>query len=146
MIIHVQIIQDNVYDLYKFHLAQTQACIKHCLQSNGDKTLRWVKPIHAIAISSTVTVDGVWDSWSIWSDCDVTCNSGTRTRNRTCTGVQYGGSDCIGEDTESDTCNDTPCPSEYSSIFCYIIYKSFFRYIVVIVSSYNSNGDFKIFP
>ena len=29
-------------------------------------------------------VDGAWSGWANWSDCDVTCGSGTQSRVRSC--------------------------------------------------------------
>ncbi|GFN97235.1 sco-spondin-like [Plakobranchus ocellatus] len=34
-------------------------------------------------------VDGVWEAWSVWSECSLTCANGTRTRYRNCTGPFY---------------------------------------------------------
>ena len=47
----------------------------------------------------------VWSSWSPWDDCSVTCNSGTRTRIRTCDG----GNTCPGKATESNICKTVNC-------------------------------------
>ncbi|XP_052786184.1 hemicentin-1-like [Mya arenaria] len=57
-------------------------------------------------------VDGNWADWSIWSGCDVTCGSGTQSRDRTCTNPapEHGGLDCIGSNTETKACIMIPCP------------------------------------
>ncbi|XP_076098251.1 SCO-spondin-like [Mytilus galloprovincialis] len=55
-------------------------------------------------------VDGQWDLWTDWSDCTLTCGSGTQMRNRTCVNPKFGGSSCIGESTEEKTCNKHHCP------------------------------------
>ncbi|VDI26618.1 Hypothetical predicted protein, partial [Mytilus galloprovincialis] len=57
-------------------------------------------------------VDGQWDLWTDWSDCTLTCGSGTQMRNRTCVNPKFGGSSCIGESTEEQTCNKHHCPGE----------------------------------
>ncbi|WAR18815.1 HMCN1-like protein [Mya arenaria] len=59
-------------------------------------------------------IDGSYTLWSIWDVCSVTCGDGTQSRSRTCTNPepQYGGLDCVGDFTESQLCNDRPCPSQ----------------------------------
>ncbi|KAG7336269.1 hypothetical protein KOW79_000962 [Hemibagrus wyckioides] len=42
-------------------------------------------------------VDGVWNEWSSWSSCSVSCSNGTMQRTRECNGPSYGGSECQGE-------------------------------------------------
>ncbi|WAR29790.1 MLP-like protein, partial [Mya arenaria] len=61
----------------------------------------------------TLRLDGNWADWSIWSGCDVTCGSGTQSRDRTCTNPapEHGGLDCIGSNTETKACIMIPCPS-----------------------------------
>ncbi|KAK3551052.1 hypothetical protein QTP70_011499 [Hemibagrus guttatus] len=41
-------------------------------------------------------VDGVWNEWSSWSSCSVSCSNGTMQRTRECNGPSYGGSECQG--------------------------------------------------
>ncbi|XP_078680902.1 cartilage intermediate layer protein 2-like [Branchiostoma floridae x Branchiostoma belcheri] len=58
-------------------------------------------------------VDGGWSDWSLWSDCSVTCESGTQTRDRTCTNPvpANGGADCDGPAQETQVCDTgVPCP------------------------------------
>ncbi|KAL2085025.1 hypothetical protein ACEWY4_020543 [Coilia grayii] len=55
-------------------------------------------------------VDGVWNDWSSWSSCSVTCSNGTRQRIRECSGPSYGGSECRGEWLEGEECNLGECP------------------------------------
>ncbi|XP_041963546.1 adhesion G protein-coupled receptor B1 isoform X6 [Alosa sapidissima] len=55
-------------------------------------------------------VDGVWNEWSSWSSCSVTCSNGTKQRIRECSGPSYGGSECRGEWLESRECNLGECP------------------------------------
>lgn len=58
-------------------------------------------------------VDGNWASWGSYDTCTVTCGGGTQQRTRTCTNPapQYGGADCSGATTSSQSCNTNPCPS-----------------------------------
>ncbi|XP_042565036.1 adhesion G protein-coupled receptor B1 isoform X3 [Clupea harengus] len=55
-------------------------------------------------------VDGVWNEWSSWSLCSVTCSNGTKQRIRECSGPSYGGSECRGEWLEGQECNQGECP------------------------------------
>ncbi|KAK3089127.1 hypothetical protein FSP39_001055 [Pinctada imbricata] len=59
-------------------------------------------------------VDGVWQSWSKWTECSATCGYGTRTRNRTCDGPFYDGEPCQGDDSETEVCNAFSCPVDGS--------------------------------
>lgn len=58
-------------------------------------------------------VDGFWASWGSWGTCTVTCGGGIQTKTRSCTNPtpQYGGSDCTGFSTATQTCNTHNCPS-----------------------------------
>lgn len=55
-------------------------------------------------------IDGEWGQWSDWSDCSRTCAGGFSDRTRACKGPFYGGRDCDGDNTETKTCNESPCP------------------------------------
>ncbi|KAL5016463.1 hypothetical protein ScPMuIL_006052 [Solemya velum] len=55
-------------------------------------------------------VDGEWDLWTTWGECSLTCAQGVQWRHRNCTNPLHGGEDCIGNSTESQECNDFPCP------------------------------------
>ena len=61
----------------------------------------------------SVSVDGVWNNWSNWTECTLTCGKGSQERNRTCDGPYYDGANCTGEPHETRECNTNPCPSEY---------------------------------
>ncbi|XP_062608445.1 coadhesin-like [Saccostrea cucullata] len=58
-------------------------------------------------------VDGGWSSWGEWSTCSLTCGSGGKSRERSCTNPspQYGGADCSGESEETVPCNTQGCPA-----------------------------------
>ena len=56
-----------------------------------------------------ILVDGVWEPWTAWSACDVTCANGTRFRTRNCTGPFYGGAECPGPNIEIEDCFPRMC-------------------------------------
>ncbi|CAG5122853.1 unnamed protein product, partial [Candidula unifasciata] len=55
-------------------------------------------------------IAGVWNQWSDWSRCSVTCALGWQWRNRTCDGPYYSGAPCEGNSNETQACNPRPCP------------------------------------
>ncbi|XP_069128273.1 SCO-spondin-like isoform X2 [Argopecten irradians] len=59
---------------------------------------------------TTCPVDGIYTSWTGWTDCPVTCGGAQQSRNRTCVGPYFGGLDCQGDDAEVRNCNIDPCP------------------------------------
>ncbi|XP_063681670.1 uncharacterized protein LOC134816658 [Bolinopsis microptera] len=58
-------------------------------------------------------VDGGWSVWGAWSTCSADCGGGSRSRTRTCTNpvTSHGGAECVGENTESEDCNQQDCPA-----------------------------------
>ncbi|XP_075058680.1 adhesion G protein-coupled receptor B3 isoform X3 [Mixophyes fleayi] len=54
-------------------------------------------------------VDGLWQEWSSWSQCSVTCSNGTQKRQRECTPASHGGSDCKGPYSETRECHNQEC-------------------------------------
>lgn len=59
-------------------------------------------------------MDGGFSDWMEWGVCSVTCSTGTHSRTRECIDPTpaYGGADCIGETSETETCDEGPCPSK----------------------------------
>ncbi|XP_031758128.1 adhesion G protein-coupled receptor B3 isoform X3 [Xenopus tropicalis] len=54
-------------------------------------------------------VDGLWQEWSAWSQCSVTCSNGTQKRQRECSPASHGGSDCKGPYSETRECHNQEC-------------------------------------
>ncbi|CAD5111793.1 DgyrCDS1067 [Dimorphilus gyrociliatus] len=57
-------------------------------------------------------VDGYFNTWSIWSTCNLSCGGGERKRGRTCVQPLHGGKNCTGLSEEYQICNDKNCPVE----------------------------------
>ncbi|VDH96262.1 Hypothetical predicted protein [Mytilus galloprovincialis] len=57
-------------------------------------------------------INGNWTEWSSWNECSATCGGGIKIRDRNCSNPepQYGGDQCFGNSTNSETCNEDPCP------------------------------------
>ena len=71
-------------------------------------------------INSAVSVDGGYSDFGDWSECSAECEGGTQTRTRTCTNPSpdHGGADCVGDSSETRTCNTHPCPSKIIELDC----------------------------
>ena len=58
-------------------------------------------------------VDCAWETWSTWGTCSVSCGGGTQERNRNKTQeALFGGTDCVGNDTETQNCSTNGCPGK----------------------------------
>ncbi|WAR06181.1 CADN-like protein, partial [Mya arenaria] len=66
-------------------------------------------------VDTMCPIDGGYSTWAEWAECSVTCETGSRTRLRTCTNPepQYNGADCsgLGAGSQTESCTvDTMCP------------------------------------
>ncbi|CAG2208152.1 unnamed protein product [Mytilus edulis] len=94
---------------------------KSCLNNEMGNILSWkdfedlVAPDIIIDVPSDCDVDGEWGEWGNWSSCSLTCGYGTMTRVRHCNSPSpdNGGSYCIGNNSEYDTCMDEECLGTY---------------------------------
>ncbi|XP_021379491.1 cartilage intermediate layer protein 1-like isoform X2 [Mizuhopecten yessoensis] len=59
---------------------------------------------------ATCPVYGVWTTWLGWAVCDVTCGGGTQLRTRVCQKSSSSYLDCVGNSSQSQTCNTWSCP------------------------------------
>ncbi|XP_073787977.1 adhesion G protein-coupled receptor B2 isoform X28 [Danio rerio] len=57
-------------------------------------------------------VHGLWEEWSSWSLCSVTCGRGSRTRSRICVLPQHDSTGCGGPEVQTKLCNIAVCPVE----------------------------------
>lgn len=69
---------------------------------------------------SCILVDGVWQPWSLWDSCNITCGGGGQNRYRTCIQPQFGGAPCNGSDIDYKDCNTHHCPGNASYTETYI--------------------------
>ena len=55
---------------------------------------------------------GVWSTWTQWTDCSMSCDNGTQTRERKCDNPTpaYGGRNCSGDKRETRDCFLRNCP------------------------------------
>lgn len=63
----------------------------------------------------------MWTDWSAFPTCSSTCMGGTQTRTRTCTNPapMFGGMDCTGAASETQSCNDLiNCPGKTFYKYC----------------------------
>ena len=65
-----------------------------------------------------ILVDGIYEEWSQWSACSLTCGRGTRFRNRTCFGPYFDGAPCEGPSNESEYCFPSSCPGIPANLHC----------------------------
>ena len=60
-------------------------------------------------------VHGGFTAWHDDGGCSTTCGGGVQMQTRSCTNPvpEFGGNDCVGNSTQSVTCNVEDCPSEF---------------------------------
>ncbi|XP_056005158.1 coadhesin-like [Ostrea edulis] len=65
-----------------------------------------------ICKKNTPPIDGGWASYGSYGSCSRSCGGGTQTRSRACTNPspQWGGDQCPGSSTQSQSCNTHSCP------------------------------------
>ena len=61
-------------------------------------------------------IDGQWQEWGDWSDCDPSCSCGNKLRARSCTSSTIGGKECVGNSTDMAPCSPGCCTSSVSRI------------------------------
>jgi hypothetical protein len=55
-------------------------------------------------------VDCIWNQWSPWGECSLSCANGMQYRTRTFEPAEHGGRECEGPSEESQLCNTQRCP------------------------------------
>ena len=67
-----------------------------------------------------LTVDCVWEEWSSWEACNVTCGLGHQLRHRGRQAEQHGGQPCPGPEVDGQDCFPKHCPCEVITLIIYI--------------------------
>ena len=64
------------------------------------------------------SVDGGWSEWGSWTECSASCGLGTQSRTRSCTAPEPTGSGllCVGDDSDSNPCEITPCEGNLNKL------------------------------
>jgi len=65
-----------------------------------------------------LSVDGIWGTWAAYTRCSKTCDTGFKTRTRSCEfdKVAPHGSPCTGVQNDTTTCLKTVCPGKYNPV------------------------------
>ena len=69
------------------------------------------------AAFNCIPVDGIWEVWEEWSECNVSCAGGQIVRSRECDGPYFGGLACDGSQLDYQPCNEHVCPGIIIMIF-----------------------------
>ncbi|GIY13520.1 hypothetical protein CDAR_68362 [Caerostris darwini] len=79
---------------------------------NGGKTCIGIPSEVKHCYKRPCPVSGEWGNWMDWTPCSSSCGVGVRKRSRICDNPkpQFGGSDCIGDGIETDSCLILKCP------------------------------------
>jgi len=59
-------------------------------------------------------LDCHWMPWTEWGECTDTCGAGMRRQAREKTSAQFGGLECDGNATKTESCNEQLCPVDCS--------------------------------
>lgn len=58
-------------------------------------------------------VEGQWLDWAAWSQCSVSCGSGTQQRQRRCSVSVHGWAECKGPHAETRECTNPSCGGKF---------------------------------
>uniref|UniRef100_A0A7M5UL69 Uncharacterized protein n=2 Tax=Clytia hemisphaerica TaxID=252671 RepID=A0A7M5UL69_9CNID len=110
------------FDLCKSHCEQATSYVcasfelnlsnNVCLTSSSNsRSGSYTEPCYNGPHDYAEILDGGWSAWGSWGSCSTACGSGTESRSRDCNNpTPLPGGSCNGPSTESQSCNDGPCP------------------------------------
>ena len=94
-------------------------------------------------------MNGGWGDFGAWDDCPVSCGGAEHSRYRVCDSPApaHGGDDCTVDgstDTETEKCNENPCPSKLRKFKCFYdeCMSLIYFYIVLCLTVNGGWGDF----
>lgn len=61
----------------------------------------------------SLAVEGQWLDWAVWSQCSVSCGSGTQQRQRRCSVSVHGWAECKGPHAETRECTNPSCEGKF---------------------------------
>uniref|UniRef100_A0AAQ4NQR6 Adhesion G protein-coupled receptor B2 n=1 Tax=Gasterosteus aculeatus aculeatus TaxID=481459 RepID=A0AAQ4NQR6_GASAC len=90
---------------------RTRSCVSSPYGTLCSGALRETRMCNNTATCPGEPVHGLWEEWSLWSLCSVTCGRGSRTRTRKC--VKEGVAVACGRpEIQTKLCNIAVCPVE----------------------------------
>ena len=109
-----QLIQLRVMvELHVFRLMEVK--LNLAVQNVRVRQITYPKDISYYSMS-TLSVNCQWSSWDAWADCATECaladGSGDRTRTRTSTAEQNGGTACVASDGSDTQSCSVECPGK----------------------------------
>jgi hypothetical protein len=89
------------------------------LDTAVNEVKKHVKNIERISVAEKV--DGKWSNWGKWSSCSVSCGSGNRYRERSCSNPLPSdlGKQCEGNNRQTDSCTQERCRDHIVAFHAY---------------------------
>jgi len=89
-----------------------QACdVESQIECVGKAFTNYIYDTHSEQKDKDPPIDGGWGGWGQWSLCGAKCDGGVRTRERFCDNPEpeHGGTECEGDESIEEACNEEEC-------------------------------------